>query len=368
MPQTFTIETSLDGVTWTALDNIVSINGEIGRKAFIDTFQPSRMNFTMRYPTGFASPNTDLISGTKVRLKRTGSLYTMWTGDIANVTVDYGIPYESGVGNDDFVSVNCEGAFAEWGRLDGQNEFISASNAYFALAQVSSASGLPIGTTYSDTLSPFVSDSNVSSSYADWINLFATTLGATIKDGSGQLGVNTKDFIGSLPVAFSDVANNATNQAYEKIDFTSQVENYFTKVIITPSLYPEQVSSVGSAPFRTLSLSTISGSAGQAKDLADYYLALYQTPLISINSITCRSEAQNTWALDLGYAWWDIIGYRTTVTFRGTSFYMSIIGASFQATPAGSTFTYYLAGADFLPFFILDDVNFGVLDQNKLSW
>ena len=47
---------------------------------------------------------------------------------------------------------------------------------------------------------------------------------------------------------------------------------------------------------------------------------------------------------------------------------MSILGSSFQATPSGSTFTYNLASAAYLPFFILNDTNYGVLGTNRLSW
>jgi hypothetical protein len=366
----YTIEWSTDYTTWTMLSDVQTINARIGRTAFIDTFQPSSMSFSMRYPNGFYSPNTALVTGTWVRLKRTGALYTMWTGKISNVVVEWGNTYNTTthVGNMDFVTVNCEGAFAEWGRLDGNDEAITEANAYYALAQVASASGLSLGTTYDAANSPLVSASTVSSSYADWINTFATTLSATVKDGGGNLGVYTKDFIGTLPVSFSDTTNDGTHQVYEQIQLTSQVENYFTEILVDTELYGQARAYTGAGPYRTLRLSTFSGTLGQAQDLAEYYLAIYQTPIVGISQITCRSESQNTWALDLGYSWYDILGYRTDLTFRGTTYYMSILGSSFQATPEGSTFSYDLASAAFLPFFILDSPTYGILDTNRLSW
>lgn len=366
----FTVEYSTDYVTWTKFSDVQELSGRIGRSAFIDTFQPSSVSFTLRYPTGYYTPNAALVTGTWIRVKRTGSLYTMWTGKIANVIVEWGKLYNTTTheGAFDYATVTCEGAFAQWGRLDGNDEAITEANAYYALAQVSSASGLSIGTTYDSTNSPLVSASVVSSSYADWINTFATTLSATVKDGGGQLGVYTKDFIGTLAVSFSDTTNDATHQVYEQIQLSSQVENYFTEILVDTALYGQARAYTGSGPYRTLKLGTYSGSLSQAQDLAEYYLAIYQTPFVGISQLTCRSEAQNTWALDLGYSWYDILGYRTNVTFRGTTYYMSILGSSFQATPQGSTFTYDLASAAFLPFFILDDPIYGVLDTSRLSW
>ena len=132
--------------------------------------------------------------------------------------------------------------------------------------------------------------------------------------------------------------------------------------------YGTETASSGQTPVRTLELATFNGSASQAQDLAQYYLAQYETPQVVIQELTCKSEAQAVWALDLGDTWWNIIGQRTNVTFRGTDYYMTIIGASFYASPQGSSFTYKVASAEFTPFFILDSAEYGVLDTNRLSW
>lgn len=371
-PQNFVIAYSTDGVSYTALTGVQEISASIGRQTLKDPFVASRLSFTMHYPTGFQSPNTALVTGTRIRLTNAsgGSGYEMWTGRISDVSVEWGKPYNTvtQVGNGDFVTVECEGAMAEWGRARATNEVITEANAYYALAQASAASGLSLGTTFTADLSPLVSASTVSGSWADWINLFATTLSATVKDGAGQLGVYTKDFVGSLPVNFSDALNDATHQVYEQIELTSQVENYFTQVLVNPEAYDQQFAEEGVAPFRTLEVSTISGSAGQALDLANYYLTIYKDPTVGISKVVCRSEAQNVWGLDFGYGWWDILGYRTNLTFRGTTYYMTILGSSMQATPSGSTFTYYLQDNNLTPWFVLDDPVYGVLDTNRLSW
>lgn len=371
-PQNFQIQfsTEVTPTTWTTLTNVQSINAQIGRQSFMDPFQPSQLTFTMRYPTGFASPISALVTNTWIRMNRIGGTYEMWRGKIADVSVEYGKPYTGGTGVQDYVTVRCEGAMALWGRLYGDDFAVASADAAYTLAIASSETGLPVGTTYVAYApeTPWLAASTVSSSWLDWLNTYATTLSATLKDGAGGLGVYGKDFYGTLPVFFSDVANNATNQVYEDIEFTSQVENFFTKIIVKPNTFAEQIVSTGSAPFRTLTLDTFSYTTGQAQDLANFYLTMYQTPRVTVSKIVCRSEAQNTWALDLGYGWWDILGYRSKVTFRGQTVFVTILGASMQASPAGSTFTYHVVDSTFFPWFVLDDPVYGVLDTNRLSW
>lgn len=361
----YKIHYTLNGTDWTEIEGIQEINAFIGKTSFIDPVSPSRMSFTAWYPEGFSSPNTALVTGTEVRLTRVGATYEMWFGYIADVEVEYGIPYDSdsSIGVSDYVTVTCEGALAEWGRYPGGGTEISSANPFWSLAQIHSASGISIGTTYTSDDTTMLAASTVDNSWADWLNVFAQTLGATIKDGGGIVGVYTKDFTGTLGACFSDEANDATHQVYSQIAFTSEVENYFTQVRLETNAYGAvTVEADGaSAPYRTLTLDTFSGSVDHATEMANFYLNMYKTPSLGIKQLVARSEAQNVWHLDLGYGWWDILGYRTTVEFRGTSHYMSIIGCSFQATPETSTFTYYLTDWDYLRYLKLGDAFYGRL-------
>ena len=182
------------------------------------------------------------------------------------------------------------------------------------------------------------------------------------------MGVYTKDFNGSLPVAFSDVANNSTNQVYDGIEFDNIAADFYTQVEVNTATVGNVVVNSGAPPYRTLRIDTINVNTGQASDVANYYLGIFNPPSFGINQITCLAEAQNSMDLELGYAWYDIIGYRTNVTFRGETYYMTILGASIDATPDSARYTYYLASADLNPYLILDDPVYGILDQNKLSW
>lgn len=364
----FTVEYSTDYTTWTQLDNVQNVFGFVGRRALQDTFEPSVMNVTLRYPTGYASPITALVVGTWIRVKRTGATYEYWRGRIRDVSADYGIPYASGVGNADYLTINAEGSLSELGRLQGNDQLVTSDLVTYLLSDISTYTNVTIGTTFTTTNSPTLSDYTVSGSWLEYLNLIAASTGATLKDGSGQPGVFTKDFVGTLPAIFSDTANDSTHQVYDTIRFDSLASDYFTQVEVNTESYGQVVVSSGSAPYRTLRLSTINNSAAQATDLANYYLGIYSTPSFGISEISCLAEAQNSMNLEFGYGWYDLPGYRTYVEFRGTSYYMTILGCSFDARPDSARYTYYLAAADLTPYLILDDPDFGILDTNKLSW
>lgn len=366
--QAYQVEYSTNGTTWVALSNVQSIVANVGRQGLQDTFEPSAATFVCRYPNGYATPVAALVVGTQIRFTRTGGTYIMWFGRIRNVVVNWGKPYVANVGNEDFVTIECEGALAEFGRFQGNGQTIDTDLATYQLSDVSTYTGIVFGTTFTVSNSPTLATSTVDGSYSEWFNTFAATLGATIKDGSGQVGVYTKDFVGTLPVAFSDVANNATNQVFDELQFDSLAADYYTQVEVNTNAHGTVTVNTGSAPYRTLRISTFSGSAGQATDLANYYLGIYSNPGFGISSISATAEAQNTFALDLGYGWWDLPGYRCNLTFRGATYYLQILGCQFSATPNGARYTYSVVSGDLTPYLILDDPVYGILDTNKLSW
>ncbi len=370
MPQQFTVEYSTNGTTWTALQNVQEISATIGRQQLIDTFEPSRANITARYPNGFSTPNSALVVDTQIRIKRVGGTYTMWTGRIRNVTVQWGKPYNAGVGVADIVEIECEGALAQWGRLQGGSLFIAPDDLLTQISNVLSGTNLQYGTTYTASTAPQLGSSTVDDSLANWLNTACATIGATIKDGSDNniVGVNGRDFVGNLPVQFSDAVSSAYYQKYDNIIFDSVSADFFTEIELNTTDVGDVIVNYGTAPYRTYRQTTYSANVAQATDLANYLIGIYGDNGFGISEISCNSEAQSSWALDLGYGWWDIIGYTTFITFRGTTFRCTVLGSSFTATPDGSRFTYYVADIGLTPFLILDDPSAGILDTNKLGW
>lgn len=357
---------------YVTMSDVQQISGFIGRQQLADTFEPSRMTISARYPTGFAAPNSSFRVGSLVRVRRNGVGYVMWTGRIRNVTVEWDKPYSTSTSNGvgDYITLECEGAFADWGRLQGNGLSVAASDLLTQVSNVLSGTNLQYGTTYTASTAPLLGASTVDDSLANWLNTACATVGATIKDGSDNniVGVSGRDWVGNLPVQFSDTTNNATNQVYDSIVFDSVSADFFTEIEVKTSAYGDVTVSTGVAPFRTYRVNTFSASAAQANDLANYLLGVFGENGFGIAEISCKSEAQNTWGLDLGYGWWDIIGYATFVTFRGSTYRCTVLGSSFTATPESSQFTYYLADAALTPYLILDDAVNGILDTNKLGW
>lgn len=369
----YTVQYSTNGSTWTSLTNVQNVNLSIGRQTLQDTFQPSRGTIVMRYPTGFASPITALVVGTFIRVRRTGAdpIYPdTWYGTISDVVVNYGIPYASNVGVADYLTINAEGALAYAGRLQG-NDYVVPSN--FVDSQLDNAkteSNIQFDWEDAYAPAPQLAASTVSGSYAEWVNTLAASIGASVLDGGSYNGVlvRPKDYNANLSVKFSDTTNNSTNQVYDNIRFDSLAADYYTQVEVNTNSVGTVVVNTGSEPYRTLRLSTFNISTAQATDLANYYLGIYSNPTFGLSEISCKAEAQSSMNLELGTFWWGLVGAKTSVVFRGSTFYVTILGCSISATPDSAVYTYYLTASDLTPYLILNSSQFGILGTNKLSW
>lgn len=376
--QQYSVSYRVDALTWVNLTNVQSINLSIGRQAQLDQIRASTASFEMRYPTGYANPIAALVSGTIVRIQNiTGTPYTIWFGRISDVQARYGIPYTAGVGNADYVDVTCEGFFAAAGRVQGGGYSMASNTISQQVVAASLASG--IGFVYRQNGSdPVLAATTVNSTWGDWFNRVCQSTNSRLWD-SHALDVPTAvspfyNFVNT--VNFSDTANNATNQVYNQINFGSLADNYYTQVTVTPETAgAATVTQAGaSQPYRTYQTNTLNNTTAQATDYANYLLSNYGTSRFAIQSITCSADAQNSFQLDkigdttVGINFSCSPGTQIAVTFRGTTVQCLIEGVTMSATPAGTSFTYYLSGADLNAYLILDNATFGKLDSNKLGY
>lgn len=371
MAQNYTVSYSTDNVTFTTLDDVQGIQINIGRKALIDNYSADTCSIDVWYPTGYYSPIAAMVTGTFIKVVNTTSTKVIWYGRITDTAVTYGIVYEFGtnVGNSDRLSILSEGALAEWGRTRGNGYSMAAGTASAQLAAAAASNGLTATSNYSVTDNPILAATTVSESWADWFNEWTVTLNGRIKQGDNSVVAVSKYSGSNSTINFSDIANNATNQVYDSIDFHSLGQNYFTQITVSPESFSAQVASSGSAPFRNLNLQTFNSSTAQALDFANYLLTQYGNTSFALASVSCLAEAQNTMKLDnIGTGFWDCIGFAVTVTFRGEIYYAIIEGASFTASPESSRYTFYLSGADLNSYLILNNVVQGRLNFNKLGY
>jgi hypothetical protein len=374
--QQYTAQYSVGGSVWTSLSNLQSVTINIGNQEQLQQIKASTAQLRFRYPTGYASPITQLVPSTFVRIVNTtpsSGNYTIYCGRIANVSAEYGIPYSGGVGVSDYLDIDLEGTFAEMGRLQANGYVMSAgtianqltaSTAYGALAS------------WDSTTTQNIAGTTIDGTWGDWVSQLALTTNARLVDGSEPNMVNGVYTLRSpfadkiATVNFSDTTNNATNQVYSDITFESLADNYYTQVIVTPESYAEQVVPAGSTTGRSYQVNTLNASEADALDFANYLLSNYNTQQLTISSITCMGEAQNSFQLDKIAAnnFYNLVGYYINVVFRGTTYPCVVEGVTMSATPSSSRFTYYLSGGSLNNFLRLDNATYGTLDNNRLGF
>jgi hypothetical protein len=379
MPQDYEVSYSYEGLapTFIALDNVQSINLNIGRQRQLDQYNASTGNIEIRYPTGYASPITYLVPGNYIRVVNLSTGIALFTGVINNTIIHYGIPYAGGVGNADRLTISIEGVFSQLGRKQGEGYAMAADTLYNQLDDCASASSTPVNTAVTNTQP--LGATTVSSTWADWLNKVLITLNGRIWDSDDiNMRVLTafEQKIGT--VNFSDVANNATSQVYNSVNFGSYADNFYTQVTVDPEGFAPVTVDTGGGNYRTLLMNTLNGSTSQATDFANYLLANYKEQEFALLSFSCLAEAQTVFKLDQISAYYPGYGVETgfaslpgtqvNVTFRGTVFSCVIEGATMTATPESSTYTYYVSGADLNAYLLLDNAVFGRLDYNKLGY
>lgn len=369
MPQVYAVAYTTDGTNYTTLSNVQSVTVNIGRQALVDSYNASTCQVLMRYPNGFASPITQLVSGTRIRISNTTSGKIIWFGRISDVDVSYAIPYASNVGPADYMTITGEGALAAWARANGNGYSMAAGTATAQLSAAATSNGLSQTSTYSGSDNPTVAATTVSGSWGDWANKFTATLNGRIREGNNQVVFVSKYSIGNSSIGFSDTLNNASWQRYDVIDFRSLSQNYWTQVTVTPDSFGAATVQTGASPYRTLTLSTYNSSTSQATDLANYLLGVYSAQTFQIGAISAIAENQASFQLDaIGTGFWDCIGNTIAIQFRGQTYYGVIEGGTMTADPNTSRYTFYLSGSDLNSYLILNNPVLGKLNSNKLGY
>jgi len=351
--------------TWTALTGVQNIDLRWGRQKITDVYSPNTGTIRVKSPNYFASPITALVPGTQIKITNQTTSQEITTMYLSNVEVEYGIPYVASQGQADYITLSVEGGFAKIGRAQGNNYAMAAGLMSTQLSTASTQTGVTIGVDSSNSTDMLVGASTVSGSWGDWLNTFLTTTGSRLQDYNSNPNVSYKYAIGT-GLNFSDTTNDATNKKYNVLNFGSLVDNYYTQVEIDPTGLAASIVQTGSAPYRTLRLSTFNPDSSQATDLANYYLAALSATNVQPISISMLAEAQAVNNLD--YNFFGRTNNRSTLTFRGTTQTVMVIGGSMSATPESMVMTCYLSGFNNQNFFTLNSSVFGTLDYNRLGF
>lgn len=353
------------------LSNVQQVSFSTGRQHQLDQYNAGTANITLRYPSGYASPNTSLVPGGYVTIGAYNSVnsYGLWGGRITNVTVEYGIPYAGSVGPADYVNIQAEGAFAAFARMSGNSYSMASAIFNTQLTRCREQTSLQVDTSSGFGDAYLFPASIIDNTWGDWLNQCVLTMnGRMIDFGNALVVVNAYYQIAPTWGGFSDTPADWTAgfSPYQKIDFQGIGDNYYTQVTVDPADYAAQTVQTGVAPYRTYTVNTLNSSTGQALDMANYLLATYQTPQLAIASVTVNMQSCISNNLP-GYGA-TYIGTALTVKFRGTTYNCIIEGVQWSGQPGDINATFFLSGQAYNNYLILDNATYGQLDFNRLGY
>lgn len=345
------------------LSNVQSISFKTGRERQLDQYSSCSGTIVVRQPTPQSSI---IVPGAIVRCtwENGASDVQQFRVFVSNVQMQYGIPYAGGVANADYLIISLEGYLAKCGRTSGENYAMAAGTLFAQKSAAEIASGLTFAYSSQPASGPLMGSTTISGTWADWVNYVCLTTNGRMQEDYSAVFLFSPFDPRVSTVNFSDTTNNATNHVYDKIEFGSYADNYYSQIIVDPESFAAQTVQTGSRPYRTYSVNTVNASASQALDYANYLLNNFNTPKVAPTSISWLANAQNNYAGAASFS----VGTQVNVTFRGTTYTMIIEGTSFNAVPGEARYTYYVSAADLNAYLILDNATFGKLDSNKLGY
>jgi hypothetical protein len=375
--QSFVVD--VEGVSGTpaiTLSNVVSINFKTGRERQLDQYATLSGTIVVRQPS---APNAVIKPGSTVKVTwDDGGIYrSQFSASISNVQMSYGIPFAGGVGNADYLTISLEGYFARCGRASGENYAMAADTLFAQRTAASTASGLNIAYS-SGGVGPAMGATTVSGTWGDWVNSVCLTTNGRMRESFNGVFLFSPFYKQEAIVSFSDdsvaYVSPYIYQSYDRIEFASYADNFYTQVTVDPESFAAQTVQTGVKPFRTYTANTLNASTGQATDYANYLLNNFTTSGLAITSFSCLANDQDPFRL------WDLsntanslevgncVGAQINVIFRGTTYPCIIEGAAFTAVPGEARYTYYVSGVDQNAYLILDNATFGTLDFNRLGY
>lgn len=337
----------------TTIANVQGISWAVGRSLITDQINSARWRITGRLPNLLPTINIgDIIS-------------VNWgIGPYEFVVADFQVNYGINSNADEWEIVG-EDAFAKLGRLNANitlsSDVSQSLNAVQTVSGVTFSSRLGSATTLIQTLTN-------ANALAVVTQLLTSELASDIYAGPSEVYWNTKNggFVGGTTYEATDQTPAVGQWKYDQLTFSGLADNYATKVVATSTGVGSATAGTGT---RTYEFTTFNDSTTYLAGVAGMYAGFLGNFTTAPNSISMIAENQPTTPLALGWNNWSLNrGQLINITFRGTTYYAVIIGATTTATPAQTRVTYNLAPSQALSSFILNSTSRGVLDQNRLGF
>jgi hypothetical protein len=402
----------MDG-TYTSISGIQNLQFNRGRQRYTDPFASSNCVIEMLAPTSDASiPKVGNFLD--IRATNSSASEAYFVGKVTDVRRQYDIPYTSATNYapGDRVFVTVRGALGLIGQYQTNKTYIFKENPSRSILTIfDSFMGflfnvkvIYIGdkTTWNDPL--VISDSVAfSGSALDTMNQLARTGPYYFSDydnarvvavpAPGRAGYNPgygpRDFqVGMRDAGLSEIASSNFTFSdtaaikYDGIEFLTGNENNFTFVLVSTgnnltnidsgATIPTPIPASGGyaddsySPYTTLDWTTNSQTLAWSNSLGAIVYNRTTKPTIGPFSVTTTTAVEST-ALNMALMNTHFVGETGSITFRGTTYKVSLEGVEVSMTPDQARVTCY-----FSPFpgdfFILDSTSNGVLDVNKLGY
>ena len=353
------------------LTNVLDVSCTVGRQSQLSAYRANTATVQLRYPTGYASPNADLVPGTEIRIitdipGEVGSGRQVFRGQISDVEVTYGKPYYSSTGPADILTISCESYFANMGRQQGNGYVLAAGNLDDQCNDLFGNFGFILSAVQGFGAETLFASTTLNGTVADWVNLAALTMNGRVHDAGPSVGLILLNQYYKPVNFYGEFSDDGTEtNRYTEITFDSLADNYYTQIVVDPESYAAQTVQTGSAPYRTYRVNTLNASTGQALDYANYLLSTYQDPALAISSFRVFLNDQ---PFNPTFGCTDL-GIQLKVKFRGTTYNCILEGATVSGSPERGVYaTYYVSGADLNNYLLLDNAVYGRLDSNKLGY
>lgn len=357
----------------TPVSGLIDINLSVGRRSLLDVTAASTGTCRFRRTTANSAVLDSFAPGLEVTIdySRVGDSGDLAIMEVSDVQLEYGNPTPGGAYNDDYVTVTVEGVLAKWGRANIKLD-LAEQPLLDQLSEVTNQTGLTIIEDFSNFNDPTLAAYSFGGSANEYLQLLQQTTNCRYIDYQEMPSLEIKSAYEFTPATynFTDSTGSATVQTYQEANLDSLAMNYYTQVQIQRpnASIPNAATATGATePYRVLQQSTLWSTALEAKGYAEYLLDLYEDPVQRVGSVTCLSEAQST--DNLAKLATTCIGKKFSIVLRGTTLYGICEGFDMTASPGSSSFTFYFSNAaQDIAWFILNDADQGVLDQNRLGF
>lgn len=345
--------------------NAQNISITRGRGQITDPFKGGTATIGGRNVT--ALPNIEIGKEIEIIAEEGVNSYTMFHGVVSDVQITFGQ-----VANMDSYEIFCEDALAIAGRGQTGDPFSwpSGLSTYQAAENVLYDAFLSALTFTGSSANSFVSAQSVpNTNVLQLLNkIMATEQGYLYPVDPFTIQWIGRNEYQPLPILgdFTDgtAATVNTTAPFDTVNFRSHADSYFDRVIVEADGLAPRASGLGS---RVYTIQTYDADLTQAKNLADYLLAILNVQNSVPNSISTTSEVQsNNLAIEVAQLAGS--GRQVGLILRGQLYTVFVEGSTVTATPEQTRFTYNLVSSEALSFFILDNAAYGKLDIDRLGF